>query len=235
MYRFYKITLLTALIAACSALVTTAITAEPRSIPVSGENSSIVIPTNSTGILSQCGDYFTFNPSSDYYGVVPDEYKKDSIPVPKMITPVFGFMVDVPFDTDKAMKVKRGENPYQTGAINRALWEGHTFIWVNKTVEQETYNFVKSYSETWNSTHSNKVIPLTWTDSKRGLPMGRDFAFSSWNISQSCMSFSEEAFEEFMAQSIESNAGRDVEEPPMAKLLADGSLPNINKQNENKR
>lgn len=225
MYRFYKITLIAALLAASGALTATAITAEPRSTPHAGENGSIVVPTSSTGILSQCGDYFTFNPNKSFYGVVPDDYKEDFIPVPKMIVPVYGFMVDIPFDVEEAMKVQQGENPYQRGHINRALWEGHTFIWIDKDVESETFDFIKAHAEQWNATHSNKLIPLTWTDEDKGLPQARDFAFSSWETSQSCMSFSVEALDEFLSQAKMQNAGRDITKPPMAKLTSDGKLP----------
>jgi hypothetical protein len=224
MYSFYKITLIGTLIAACSVLLTTTITAEPRSTPRAGENSSIVLPTSANGILSQCGDYFTFNPETSYYGVVPSEYDRDTIPVPPMTVPVYGFMEAKAFDVEKASKLKQGENPYKIAAINRAMWDGHTFIWIEKTVPAETYNYIKSYAAEWNKTHENKVIPLTWT-AEKSLPQKRTFAFSSWNTSQSCRSFSESAFEEYMEQVAQQNSGRALKPVPVATLKADGTLP----------
>lgn len=222
MYGSYKITLMAALFAACSVLVTTAITAEPRSTPKAGEYSSTIIPTNSTGILSQCGDYFTFDGKKEFHGVIPDEYDKD-IPVHQMIVPVYGYMLQSPFSVDDALKMEQGKNPYAIEEINRALWEGHSFIWVGPNVPAETYNFIQSYANEYNKTHDKKVITLTW-NGKKNLPMGRDFAFSSWNISQSCMSFSEDAFEEFLGQAQTHNAGRDINVLPLATLTADGVL-----------
>jgi hypothetical protein len=213
----YKTTLVAALLAACGILTSTAITAEPRSAPQAGANNSIVLPTNSDGILSQCGDYFTFNPDEEFYGVVPDEYEKEFIPVHPMIVPVYGYMVDREFKVDEATKLKLGENPYTIAEINRAMWDGHTFIWMEKNTDPETYEFIQNYVNTWNQTHEKKVIALTWKGDKQ-LPQNRELAFSNWNISQSCMSFSEATFNEFMKQAEEHNAGRDISALPIAKL-----------------
>jgi hypothetical protein len=236
MYAFYKTTLIASLVAACSVLLTTAITAEPRSTPQTGDYNAIVLPTSSKGILSQCGDYYTFNPAKQFYGVVPDAYDKDFIPTPPMSVPVYGFMVDRAFPVEEALKAKQGENKYTAADINRALWEGHSFIWMDMRTAPETYTYVQDYANNWNKTHEKKVIALSWTGdiaatAKEGkpvekrLPLGREFAFSSWNISQSCMSFSEAAFEEFLEYAEQHNAIRATSPVPVATLSADGSLP----------
>ena len=224
MYGLYKTTLVAALLAACSVLLTSAITTEPRSTPKAGPDSSIVLPTSSTGILSQCGDYYTFSAKKEVYGVVPDEYDKDFVPVPAMTVPVYGFMADAPFKIDEALTMEQGKNAYTIAEINRALWDGHSFIWLEKDVPAETYDYITAYADSWNKTHEKKVIALTWNGTKN-LPQGRDFAFSSWSISQSCMSFSEAAFEKFLEQAKVHNAGRDISVLPLATLTADGSLP----------
>jgi hypothetical protein len=222
MYGFYKTTLVASLIAACSILLTSAITAEPRSTPQKGQLDSIVLPTSSKGILSQCGDYFTFNPDSNKYGVIPNDYD-GSIPLHKMTIPVYGYITSKPFDVDKANKLKQGENPYTPDEIHRALWNGDTFIWVSKSLPSTSYDFVKSYVTEWNKAHEKKLIVLTWPGKniawkgKEDIPLGRQFAFSSWNISQSCLSFSEDAFEEFMQQSDALNIGRDMKTLPAVR------------------
>lgn len=237
MYVLQKTGILASLLAACALLVGSALTAEPRSTPKAGPNESITLPINATGILSQCGDYFTFNPDEDKYGVVPEEYDKNYIPVPDMIVPVYGFMADKTFDVEAAMKLPQGENPYLLSDINRALWEGHTFIWTYNELSADAHQYAKDYADKWNETHDKKVIVLTWKgkqglpqDSKprpqtsESLPQDREFAFSSWNISQSCETFSDDTFEEFMEKSNEHNAERDIETLPVAKLV-DGELP----------
>lgn len=237
MYGYYKTTLLAALFAAVSVLLATAITAEPRSTPKSGPNNSIVLPANSKGILSQCGDYYTFSPAMANYGVIPDSYDQDFIPVPPKITvPAYGYMAASEFHADEAATLKQGDNPYNIADVNRGLWEGHSFIWLDDELAAETYTYVQDYANKWNQSHANKVIALTWTGSialttdgkKKALPSDRDFAFSSWNVSQTCMSFSEAAFEEFFKQAEQHNAGRNSSHLPMAVLGADGSLPNHN-------
>lgn len=225
MYGFYKTTLISALVAACSVLLTTAITAQPRTLPQDGEFSSIVLPTNSKGILSQCGDYFTFHPPKTDYGVVPANYDKDYT-FPPMIVPVYGFMSDTPMKTDEATHQKQDTNPYTLPEINRALWDGHTFIWVDKKVSPQTFDFIHEYANNWNKIHEDKVIVLTWNGAQP-LPMGRSFAFSSWSISQSCMSFSEGTFEEFLGKAQEQNAGRNTKILPSATLNSEGSLPRV--------
>lgn len=225
MYGFYKTTLVAALVAACSVMLSTAITAEPRSTPKPGENNSIVLPAGSASILSQCGDYFTFSPKASDYGVVPENYDKD-YSFPSMIVPVYGFMSNKSIKLDEATQQKQNSNPYTLPEINRTLWEGHSFIWVDKKTTTETYNYLHEYASNWNKTHANKVIVLTWNGVKP-LPLGRSYAFSSWSISQSCMSFSEKVFEEFLEKAQQHNAGRDISTLPKATLTADGVLPKV--------
>lgn len=232
MYGFYKTTLISALVAACSILLTTAITTPPRTMPKDGENNSIVLPTNAKGILSQCGDYFTFNPPKTDYGVVPATYDKDYT-FPPMIVPVYGFMSDTQIKLDEATQQKQDTNPYTLPEVNRALWDGNTFIWVDKKVAPDTYNLVHDYANKWNKIHSNKIIVLTWNGTQ-SLPLGRSFAFSSWSISQSCMTFSEGAFEEFLQKSEEQNAGRNISNIPPAALDTDGSLPKVSNYHQPK-
>lgn len=224
MYSFYKISLVTILLAACSGLTSAALTAEPRSTPQPGENNSVVLPTDANGILAQCGDYFTFNPAESAYGVVPQEYNKDFIPVPSMIVPVYGYMVDREFNTEEALNLPQGENPYTAAEINRAMWDRHTFIWMSPTIEPETFTYIKTYAEKWNSVNEEKIIPLTWKD-KKTLPLNREFAFSSWNISQSCQSFSEGVFEDFLKHAKEHNGGKTEGPVPVAVLTETGELP----------
>lgn len=224
MYAFYKTTLVATLVAAAAALLTVAITPEPRSTPKPGENGSIVLPVNANSILSQCGDYFTFNPETEYFGVVPEEYDKEYIPVPPMIVPVYGFMVADEFDAEALTKASHGEkSSYHTGQINRALWDGHTFIWVDPDISKEAFDYAANFAEQWNESHEKKVIVQTW-GGERELPLGRQFAFSSWGISQSCSDFSSATFEEFMEQSNSHNTNRDEKTLPTATLV-DGELP----------
>lgn len=225
MYGFYKTTLIGALVAACSVLLSTAIIAEPRSTPQPGENDSIVLPTSSKGILSQCGDYYTFQPDKQYYGVVPENYDKDYT-FPSMIVPVWGYMANKGINIDEATNQEFGTNPYSPPEINRTLWDGHTIIWVEKKADVKAYASIHDYAEKWNKVHEKKVIVLTWTGA-RPLPLGRSFGFSSWSISQSCTNFSESVFEEFLQKAQEHNAGRDIQPLPMATLTADGSLQKI--------
>lgn len=225
MYGFYKTTLVSALVAACGVLLTTAITAPPRSTPQAGENNSIVLPASSKGVLSQCGDYFTFNPEKTDFGAVPENYDKD-YSFPPMIVPAYGFMLNRELKVDEASQVKQGENPYTIPEINRALWDGHSFIWVDQKTAPETFTYIHDYADKWNKIHEKKVIVLTWKEA-RPLPLGRSFGFSSWGITQSCMSFSESTFDEFLEKAQEHNVGRDTTTLPAAKLTADGSLPKV--------
>lgn len=228
MYMLYKTALITTLVAACGLLTSTALTAEPRSAPHTDvKTNSIFFPTNSDGILSQCGDYFTFNPDKESYGVVPDEFAKSYKATHPMTVPVYGYMVNQEFNVEQASQVKQGENPYTIAEINRAMWDGHTFIWAKKGLPSETYSYVQDYADKWNLTHEKKVVLLTWNGENlyveekgkdRDLPMGREFGFSSWNVSQSCMSFSEGAFSEFMEQAEQLNANRDIQILPVAAL-----------------
>ena len=222
MYRFYKASILAVLVAASSVMVTSAVTAPPRETPTPGQYSSMVIQTDANGILAQCGDYFTFHPDTKHYGVVPSSYDKNYVPVPPMVVPVYGYMESKPMDVQKALTMKQGENPYSIAEINRALWDGNSFIWVAKEANADAWNYVKSFANTWNSSHDKKVIVLTW-DGDKPLPLGRQYAFSSWGISQSCMSFSTDAFQSFMKQSDLANVGRDISALPTAPLT-DGEL-----------
>lgn len=225
MYGFYKTTLVSALVAACGVLLTTAITAPPRSTPQAGEANSIVLPASSKGVLSECGDYFTFNPVKTDFGIVPENYDKDYT-FPPMIVPAYGFMATSGIKTSEAVQLKQGDNPYTLPEVNRALWDGHSFIWVDKKITPETFTYIHDYANKWNKIHEKKVIVLSWNGAK-ALPLGRSFAFSSWGITQSCMGFSEPAFEEFLEKAKEHNVGRDTKTLPVATLTADGSLPKV--------
>ena len=236
MYSVYKTILLGTLAACCSVMLTTAITAEPRSTPrVEPSNNSIVLPTSANGILSQCGDYFTFSAENARYGVVPPEYTQNSIPVlRRAVTPVFGYMTDKASNADDLLKPDFDINTLGIAQINRILWDGHTIIWVKEAIQTETYDFVKNYADNWNKSHANKVILVKWKTGKTEwkpeqvkLPQDRAFAFSSWGVTQSCMSFSEKTFEEYMEHVTDHNAGRDIASPPVAKL-EDGNLLAVN-------
>lgn len=220
MYHLYKFTFASALLAACGILVSSAITAEPLSAGKPGEMGSITIPVTSNGVLSQCGDIFKFSPKNTDYGIVPDEYEKNFVPVHPMIIPVYGFMDAEEFNVEEALALPLSENPYNILQINRALWDGVTFIWLHPNTSQETHDYIMSYAENWNTINEDKVVPLTWKQD-RNIPLSRNIAFSSWGVSQSCITFSDKTFEDFMKTSRDHQTSKQLPEV----VLENGDLP----------
>lgn len=161
-----------------------------------------------------------------------------------MAVPVFGFMQNKPFDVEKALAVGYNKNPYNSADINRALWEGNIIIWYAPDSPKETFDYLYNFSTEWNKTHESKVIPLLWNQNVtikekdkvtgkdidvtkvREMPANRKIGFSSWGASQTCSTFSNETFDDFMSIVEKTDMPRDKKNPPLAKMT-DGNLTTI--------
>jgi hypothetical protein len=189
--------------------------------------NSVTIPANSDGILSQCGDTFIFAPEKERFGTIPKGYKGD-IPHHPMTIPVYGYMSNQAFDYSKYKDLKFGDkNPYTHPEILRAQWQGYHVIWTSVDFTEDGYKYVKDYADKWNDTHSDKVLVLQWNLNDTGdniLPLNREIAFASWNSSQSCGTFANKTFEQYITATQNNVSPRDNENPPTAPLTADGEL-----------
>lgn len=224
LYGRTKFIILSLLVTGTLLLLFSAILTPARSTLVPGDYESKIQPASSKAILSQCGDIWLFQPKPEWYGTIPEGYT-GTIPTHPMIVPAYGFMSDKPFDYSKYETSKYGEAPYKYPEIIRALWEGDRIIWVGSTYPEEGYDFIRKYADQWNSYHEKKILVLSWTE-KAALPLGRSLGFSSWDATQTCQSFEQGTFEDFMAAADAYNMMRDYGNPPPAELQ-DGQLPVI--------
>jgi hypothetical protein len=224
LYRGTKLVISGILLAGVGALIFSALSQPAHNIAEPSAYGSFILPASADAILSQCGNTFLFESEGKWTGTIPSDYTEET-PKHPMVVPVYGYMSEVPFNEAKADSGTSTENVYTYPEILRGLWEGNHVIWVSPEYTQEGYDYLKNFASEWNQVHEDKVIIAAW-DFDYQLPGGRDIAFSEWNASQTCETFSEATYEDFQTTMNNNSAPRDRQNPPKA-VLTDGLLPLI--------
>jgi hypothetical protein len=225
-YTETKLLITGVLLTGATLLTLGALSVQPNTVREGDFMGSTAVQTNSNGILSQCGDTYLFTPDKDDYGTLPDDFE-GRIPVHRMQIPIYGYMSTQPFQLRKTgyeppVNLTTDLDPnalYQYEEITRALYEGNHIIWTSQDFGVEGYDTISDYADKWNNTHSDKVVVMVWPFKDIEIPQGRKVAFSSWGASQSCVTFSEETFQDFADLTNEHLADRDKINPPAAELV----------------
>lgn len=200
------------------------------------EFGSTSYPSSAEGIVSECGDTFTFNPDQMYYGYVPNDFylSKDgksivprNIPQPPISVPAFGYMSEKsPFLSKNFYRdtnLDRSEIPNAEQA-KRMLWDGKFIIWYKSDVAPTVLTGIQNFVNT-----NPNVYAFPWLDSTKNIPLDRNIAFSGWNTSRSCKIWNENIAQEFVAFAQERNILDDRSaNPPKARILDNGELSLIN-------
>lgn len=200
------------------------------------EFGSTSYPSSAEGIISECGDTFTFNPEPMYYGYVPNDFylSKDglsivprNIPQPPMSVPAFGYMSEKSPSFSKNFyrdnNLDRSEIPNAEQA-KRMLWDGKFIVWYKADIDPATQNSIQTFV---NENPNTYAFP--WLDSTKNIPLERNIAFSGWNTTRSCKLWNTNIATEFVKFASERNAleNRSVT-PPRAQILNNGELSLIN-------
>ena len=199
--------------------------------PTTGQYQSVEYPASVEAVLSQCGNTFTFDPDSEHYGVFdPDEIianaglESTSVEVPDhpMIVPVYGYMTE--WDEGKSLLDKNSYTDDDIPArsrILRSMWDGNVVIWHSVGISDEEKARIAMVTRS-----TPNVVSVEWIGGE--LPLGRKFAFSTWNVSQSCERWDNEVFEQFLTF-VEENPrfAAPTDEPPNAVLDENGMLQKI--------
>lgn len=189
--------------------------------PHKGDFQSVAYPSSAEAIVTECGETYTFKPSSDFYGYVPNDfflneegtgYTPKRITSHPMIVPSFGFMSeDVPQITKVFYTPEDGTNIPNREQVIRLIWSGKIIVWYVPDVDGPTKESIKKFVS-----ENKNFIALPW-QADRDLPSNRKFAFSAWTITKSCELWNKSvasAFEKFVvAHPVE----RDLNNPPKAK------------------
>lgn len=179
-------------------------------------------------VLNQCGDIYTFSPVPEEYGVIPADTTATvlGIPVHPMRVPVYGYMKEEGLPEGSIFRspdIPSREN------ILRSLWDGTVVVWfVPETTDAQISQILLGIAPYANA------VAIEWAPRDGGnLPQQRNFAFSTWNVSQSCMQWDEEVFTDFMefVDNYE-GVGDQESEPPLASLDSQGRLRQLDIDND---
>lgn len=182
-------------------------------------------------VLAQCGNIFTFTPQERYYGVFDPEdlAKKDGsykVPRTPMIVPAYGYMVDEYLDGNKVFY--EPDERFDREKMMRSLYGKYTFIWYDDKVSESDLESIRNYVEQRAVAGDRIVVAAPWQEG-RAMPMGRHIAFSSWNVTQSCLRWDPAIADEYLAfvDTHPEYAPYNYLQPPAAQLTDEGTLPPI--------
>lgn len=183
-------------------------------------------PATVEAVLSQCGNVFVFDPPASYYGVfdTPDvmaqlDREADvEIPEHPMIVPVYGYMSG---EGTLDQKVYTDANVPPRSQLLRAMYEGYTIVWFSPSLDEAARASLKMDLASY-----DKVVAVEWNAGE--LPLDRKYAFSTWNVSQSCLVWDTEVFDQFLTFVKDHPETRPESESPPEAVVVDGRLPDIN-------
>lgn len=186
-----------------------------------GTFESIEYPADVAQSVRGCGATFQFRVDENWYGTIPEDYR-GTVPVQPMQIPSYGYMSSIPLDTTD-LGYHSAIDSLSLDQVNRALWEGSTIIWYSETAKATTVEEISEYIDGLNA-QGEKILLLPFTFDDKRIPFEREYAFSSWAVTQSCSVFDVETFSQFMLKSDEVSPERDESNPPAGKLDSSGRL-----------
>lgn len=198
--------------------------------PQAGELNSTVYPTNTEGVVSECGDIYLFNINQNNFGYLSKDFFHDpvkdipvarNIPAQPAIVPAFGYFLDIEpevtqkfYDINDAKALTKLVDPKY---LNHLLYDGTKVVWYDSTVDAATIASIKKFVS-----NTPSVIALPWVYDKK-MPMNRRFAFSAWGITQSCGLWNTNTAVRFNQFTDEHKIDRP-KDPQKAPVDADGEL-----------
>lgn len=189
-------------------------------------DNSLQHSVNVDAVLSQCGDIYTFTPEEWQYGIIPSDTTATVLGIPNhpMRVPVYGYMKEEGLPEGRFFRSP--SLPSREEAL-RSMWDGTVVIWFVPEISEEILNQIKLTVSQYDN-----VVAMEWAPRDGGnLPMKRNFGFSGWNVSQSCMQWDENVFNDFM-QFVNTYEGVGVQEgtPPLGQLDDEGRLILLDKE-----
>ncbi len=208
-----------------SALIVGTLSLPDRSKPQPGQYQSTEYPATISAAVNGCGNIFLFHPDKKWYGTIPASLPQaapdDNLPVAPVLVPVYGFMSAKDFSVDKIGVYDKNFAGFPRQDINRALWDGYKIIWYMPDISNVNYTILKNFVERANSGKPS-IMLLPYKFNGKEIPLKRQYAYSSWDASQSCQKFNSTDFNSFLtfAKKMVPSRGK----PPVAPLAPYGGL-----------
>lgn len=210
-------------------MVWTVVGADPNRV-TTGQFESNEHPTSIGAVLNQCGDIFTFDPPSHHYGVynsdevieqLGEQVPEKELPLHPMIVPVYGYMTEEARLTETMYSFA---NAPDRSEVLRALYDGQIVLWYSPALTDAEKGALSTYLNT--SPHRDRLVAIEWVD--EALPLGRQYAFSTWNVSQSCLRWDSTVLDDFVDfVDTHPEFRPDEDTPPDALLTDEGQLHEI--------
>lgn len=191
---------------------------EPK---LDGTFESTEYPADVAQSIRGCGATFQFRTNESWYGTIPEDYR-GRVPVQPMQIPSYGYMSSVPLDTTD-LGYHSPVDTLSLDQVNRALWEGATIIWYSDAAKEATKKEVSDYIDGLNA-QGSKILFLPFIFDGKKIPFEREYAFSSWAVTQSCAAFDIATFTQFLDNAAKLSPERDKENPPAGQLDDAGRL-----------
>lgn len=211
-----------------------------NSYAMNGPYGSTVNMPNTPAIMSGCGSIYQFAPTVEFGtfsndDVTPTGKNKDRVRVPTapMLVPAYGYMSEDGIPTHRNFYATDDEDLPTLPETLRSMRDGRVVLWYQPdTVRAGGLENIQAWME-----DNPNVVAIPWLPSTLGImenlqghsmPMGRSYAFSTWNVTHSCDVFNVEAADGYM-DFVENLNGknRPAGEPAPAVLDEKGQLPDI--------
>lgn len=228
-YKTTKIGIVASVVVACALASATVILGVNSNQPSDNGLGGIQYPASFEALANGCGDTFRFEPSADYYGVIPQKFHDDEkpnplIPTHRMMIPVYGYMATdaLPEDSIRFYGPDELDESFSKEVALRAMYDHDvTMIWYTSDIEPSDLSAIRNYVE-----EHPKVMAAQWDYAGGKLVGDRSVAFTKWGISQSCSLFNEGILTDFIVFANQnkvshSDVAKDVE------LTENGMLPAI--------
>ena len=143
-----------------------------------------------------------------------------------MNLPAYGYMDSKPFDTGQIGVYLKNFEGFTTPIILRALWDGIDIIWYNPEITDANYSEMENIVSQ-RIQRGEQIMLLPFTIEDKQIPLNRNFAMSSWGVTQSCLIFDEGVYDSFVKFNDTVYSERDKINPQVAPLDENGNLREI--------
>lgn len=182
------------------------------------DNGGFAHRQSTDALIASCGPEYTFPDVLKESGIVP-EYGRNGVPRRvsyQTIVPIFGGFWATPAASDQTYWSRNEPGIPQPENLLLNMWRGAMVVYYDQDAKAADLKGLQRLV----ADRSLDILVVPWDPSRQPLPMGRTYAFATWDWSQTCHELSISALTDFRHEHPVSAApGANGTKPPVARKV----------------